>query len=176
MKKFREQLVGKIWSNPLFCHFLPVTKEMTAERKRIGPIFARRLAGKIWSNPLCCYFLHASKEMTKKRIGPNLSRTFAGKIWTYPLCCDFLPEPSREDWTKFCQTTRGQNLNQSSLLSLPTGNQGNDGREDRTKFCQTPRGQNLVQSSLLSLPTGNQAERIGPQFARQINMTNTTQL
>ena len=139
MKKFREQLVGKIWSNPLFCHFLPVTKEMTAERKRIGPIFARRLAGKIWSNPLCCYFLPVTKEMTAEGIGPNFARTFPGKIWTNPLCCDFLPEPSREDWTKFCQTTRGQNLVQSSLLSLPTGNQGNDGREDRTKFCQDIR-------------------------------------
>ena len=137
LKKFREQLVGKIWSNPFFCHFLPVTKEMTAEG--IGPNLSRTFAGKIWSNPLCCYFLPVSKEMTTKRIGPNLSRTLAGKIWTNPLCCDFLPEPSRKDWTKFCQTTRGQNLVQSSLLSLPTGNQGNDGKEDRTKFCQDIR-------------------------------------
>ena len=30
---------------------------------------------------------------------------------------------SKEDWTKFCQDINGQNLVQSSLLPLLTGNQ-----------------------------------------------------
>ena len=169
---------------------------MTA--KRIGPNFAGTFAGKIWSNHLCCHFLPVTKEMMAQRIGPNSAKTVASKNWSNPLCCHFIQvapgHASREDWTKFCQDSRGQNLIQSSLLSFPTGNQAertgpNFARTVAGKIWSNPlcchflpvtklRGldqilrdhsrQNLVQSSLLSLPTSNQAERIGTNFARPL--------
>ena len=101
--------------------------------ERIGPNFARTFAGKIWSNRICFHFLPVTKEMTAERIGPNFARTLAGKIWSNPLLsfpAGGRGHESREDWTKFCQDVRGQNLVQSYLLSFPTGNQGNDGRKD----------------------------------------------
>ena len=48
--------------------FLPVTKEMTAER--IGPNFARTLAGNIGSNPLCCHSLPVTKQRGLNQILP----------------------------------------------------------------------------------------------------------
>ena len=105
-------------------------------------------------------------------IGPNFARPLAGKIGSNPPCCHLLPtgnqgNDGREDRTKFCQDTRGQNLAQSSLLSFPTGNQGRDGKEDRTKFCQDT----LVPSSLLSLPIGTKQrglDQILPGHSRAI--------
>ena len=108
---------------------------MTA--KRIGPNLARTFAGKIWSNHICCHFLPITKEMTAERIGPNFSRTVAGKVWSNPLCCHFRGHDSREDWAKSCQNIRGQNLVQSSLLSLPTGNQA---ERIRPNFARTFAG------------------------------------
>ena len=53
--------------------------------------------------------------------------TLAGKIWSNSSVLLFptggQEHDSKEDWTKFCQDIRGQNLVQSSLLSLLTGNQ-----------------------------------------------------
>ena len=88
------------------------------QAERIEPNFARTLAGKTWSNPLCCHFLQVVKDVTAKRIGPNFASKSLLSFHTGGQGHD-----SREDWTKFCQNIRGHNLVQSSLLSLPTGNQ-----------------------------------------------------
>ena len=152
---------GPILSAVISYRVLPVTKEMTAER--IGPNFARTLAGKIWPNPLCCHFLPVTKDVTAKRIGPNFARTLAGKIWSHPLCCHFLSEPSREDWTKFCQGIRGQYLVQSSLLAFLTGAQGHDSRDLAGKIWSNP-----LCCHFLPVTKEMTAKRIGANFARTL--------
>ena len=141
--KFARTLAGKIWSNPLCCHFVQVAKDMTA--KRIGPNFARTLAGKILVQSSLLSFPtgnqgHDSKEDWTKFCQDTCRQNFGPilcAVISYQVAKDMT---AQEDWTKFCRDICGQNLVQSSLLSFHTGGQGHDSREDWTKFCQNTRG------------------------------------
>ena len=109
--------------------------------------------------------------MTAERIGPNFGRTLAGKIWSNPLLsfpAGGRGHESREDWTKFCQDVRGQNLVQSSLLSLLTGNQA---ERIGPNFARTFAGKiwpNRICFHFLPVTKEMTAERIEPNFARTL--------
>ena len=109
--KFCQNTRGKIWSNPLCCHFLPVTKQRGLDQilrehsrqnlvqssllslptgnqaERIGTNFARPLTGKFWSNPLCCQFLPVTNEMTAERIGPDFAGELFSVLWLPHVAC-----------------------------------------------------------------------------------------